>query len=1377
MNRIPQLALLLLLGSVLPSFPQLLLQQNFNSATSVGSYFNLTAPTTAQFNSISGTAGAGATVMDIASQLGLGTSLVLSRPGAGSASVVRTTDLAASVGAVVVQMRFTPGQIKAVANSVLSFQLGTNFSALSQAETGAQVAAQIAVDLRGLDTAGDQWGWTGSPTTFNGFASDAFPLVTWAVNNSGGPVSYLSPNGGNITLADGKFDLWVGDSGLAVRVFEGQANLNTGVPLRSFKIACNDGNASYGIDEFTITKVAAEAQPTLLFNTMPRSASSTNGGSVTLSALVTGTGSLTYQWLRNGSMVPGAAGSQLVLSNLSQFQEGLYSLNVTGLGGSITSGPPALVISLPAVSNSFAGSDGFDGTIRDTVNWGDFDFAGSSLNTVLIQETNRLVFSQNNTADAGVYRVWKKGLAPANQDWEARVQVELPNLAFATNGYVGAGLIVLNAADPGDRLNLEIETGKDNGFAYRDFYVTHTQDDVDQLGQDTFAPATNTVGLLRARWLAASGVLLMEYDPDGPGNGENWVTLRSFSPSTNWGINSSGAFLVGIGAYARNRTVSASEGVVLDSFATSITPLPDLAWLPTQSTRDGVPFQALGTVFAAPPGATNPVGLGLSASGTYRFGFFNRLPANPAAPTVAEADLTGSPLAAGTQLVLKFSKRTNDHVSFVAMTADAAVLSDVGYAVNPSGNELTVRARVVNPVASESNNPDTVGAAFGLLVRLAPTPTGPENFRGTVFVTDMLYHDVEPPGPGDAAQTSTNYIGQMVSLAAKGISASTATFHAFIPERLFAAGRANGVDVTGENCLGYRTYLQLTGSSNGFFKLNSPPTSAFTDANFDSDGDGSADAIWRYKIANSTWSRQVIGFGKAQNLGSSGLTYTFTTLAGVAGSFGSIDGTGSAARFYYPNCVALDSSGNLYVGENGNGTIRKVTPGGSVTTLAGLAGSYGSTNGTGSAARFNGPNGLAVDSAGNVYVADYGNHTIRKVTPGGSVTTLAGLAGSSGSADGTGSAARFRSPYNVAVDSAGIVYVSDTLNHTVRKVMPDGTVSTLAGSAGGPGNADGMGSAARFDHPNGLAVDTQGNIYVADYLNHTIRKVTPGGAVSTLAGLAGSSGSTDGTGNAARFSYPYGVALDSAGNVFVADEGNQTIRKVTPGGSVTTLAGLAGSQGSTDGPGSATRFSSPRGVAVDGAGNVYVADYSNMTIRKGVPTTSEPPVITGQPQGATLLLNQFTNFSVTATGSAPLAYQWFKSFGGAPVLLPAATNSYYSILPTNRSPSGSYFVVVTNIHGSVTSSPALLRVLVPQRLLVPERLGDGRFRLRFGDQDGGLAGADEFGALEVYATTNVFNTNSWVRLTNGLSIVNGQVQIEDAGAPGLPRRFYRVIER
>jgi len=326
-----------------------------------------------------------------------------------------------------------------------------------------------------------------------------------------------------------------------------------------------------------------------------------------------------------------------------------------------------------------------------------------------------------------------------------------------------------------------------------------------------------------------------------------------------------------------------------------------------------------------------------------------------------------------------------------------------------------------------------------------------------------------------------------------------------------------------------------------------------------------------------------------------------TTLAGLAGSWGSADGTGSAARFHYPYGVAVDSAGNVYVADSYNDTIRKVTPGGAVTTMAGLAGSRGSADGTGSTARFNHPNGVAIDSAGNVYVADSPNHTIRKLTPGGLVTTLAGLAGGQGSADGTGSAVRFDNPNGVAVDNAGNVYVADCSNHTIRKATPDGVVTTLAGLAGNSGYADGGGSVARFNSPNGVTVDKAGNVYVADKLNHMVRKLTSGGAVTTLAGQAGTPGSADGTGSAARFYYPYGVAVDNTGNVYVADTSNHTIRKVTPGGVVTTLAGLAGSWGSADGTGSAARFYQPFGVAVDGAGNVYVADSYNHTIRRVTP--------------------------------------------------------------------------------------------------------------------------------------------------------------------------------
>jgi Ice-binding-like/Putative Ig domain/Dockerin type I domain/NHL repeat len=341
-----------------------------------------------------------------------------------------------------------------------------------------------------------------------------------------------------------------------------------------------------------------------------------------------------------------------------------------------------------------------------------------------------------------------------------------------------------------------------------------------------------------------------------------------------------------------------------------------------------------------------------------------------------------------------------------------------------------------------------------------------------------------------------------------------------------------------------------------------------------------------------------------------------TTLAGSANVAGSADGTGSAAHFYLPSGVATDSGGNIYVADTYNDTIRKITPAGVVTTLAGLGGSgyggsIGSADGTGSAARFFNPIGVATDSSGNVYVADTENHTIRKVTPAGVVTTLAGLAGvddlnlydskSGGSADGTGSAARFFDPEGVATDSGGNVYVADSGNNTIRKITPAGVVTTLAGLPLLAGSADGIGSFAHFAYPVGVATDSGGNVYVADFWNSTIRKITPAGVVTTLAGSAGLIGSTDGTGSAARFNSPMGVATDSGGNVYVADFWNSTIRKITPAGVVTTLAGSAGLIGSTDGTGSAARFQYPIGMATDNGGNVYVADYNNDTIRKITP--------------------------------------------------------------------------------------------------------------------------------------------------------------------------------
>jgi sugar lactone lactonase YvrE len=265
----------------------------------------------------------------------------------------------------------------------------------------------------------------------------------------------------------------------------------------------------------------------------------------------------------------------------------------------------------------------------------------------------------------------------------------------------------------------------------------------------------------------------------------------------------------------------------------------------------------------------------------------------------------------------------------------------------------------------------------------------------------------------------------------------------------------------------------------------------------------------------------------------------------------------------------------VFVADTGNNEIREITPAGVVTTLAGST-SAGSGDGTGSAAGFNSPSGVAVDASGNVFVADSGNNKIRKITPAGIVTTLAG-SGAYGSADGVGRSASFYGPVGVAVDASGNVYVADQTNNEIRKITPAGVVTTLAGSIAA-GSADGTSSAASFNNPSGVAVDASSNVYVADTGNNEIREITPAGVVTTLAG-SGAYGSADGTGSSASFNDPFGVAVDASGNVYVADIYNFEIRKITPAGVVSTVVGSGSAPQFFPGPLPGS-LGIPRGVAL-----------------------------------------------------------------------------------------------------------------------------------------------------------------------------------------------------
>ncbi len=335
-----------------------------------------------------------------------------------------------------------------------------------------------------------------------------------------------------------------------------------------------------------------------------------------------------------------------------------------------------------------------------------------------------------------------------------------------------------------------------------------------------------------------------------------------------------------------------------------------------------------------------------------------------------------------------------------------------------------------------------------------------------------------------------------------------------------------------------------------------------------------------------------------------------TTIAGFAGSAGSKDGVGSAALFNGLTGIATDGT-NLFVTDNANNEIRKVViASGIVTTIVGNTNTQGSLDAIGSAARFHNPENITTDGE-NLYVADCYNSTIRKIVIAtGEVVTIAGSTGSIGSNDGVGSAARFYYPGGITTDGVNI-YLADTSNNTIRQVViANGLVTTLAGRAGLSGTTDGFGSEAQFNHPSGITTDGT-NLFLADMYSDTIRKIEiDTGKVTTLAGSAENAGSIDGVGSTARFNYPYGITTDGL-NLYVADTSNHTIRQVVVvTGEVTTLVGTAGLDGANDGVGPAVRFNYPHGITTDGT-NIYVADTQNHAIRQVVVATGEVTTLAG----------------------------------------------------------------------------------------------------------------------------------------------------------------------
>ncbi|HEY8027649.1 MAG TPA: DUF4214 domain-containing protein [Burkholderiaceae bacterium] len=322
---------------------------------------------------------------------------------------------------------------------------------------------------------------------------------------------------------------------------------------------------------------------------------------------------------------------------------------------------------------------------------------------------------------------------------------------------------------------------------------------------------------------------------------------------------------------------------------------------------------------------------------------------------------------------------------------------------------------------------------------------------------------------------------------------------------------------------------------------------------------------------------------------------TVSTVAGAASpSGGYVDGPAQISRLDGAYGMLFDAQGNL-VFCDGIGALRKLSPSGIVSTVAGFYGFVGIADGLSAAAGFYQPKGIVADSDGNAYVVDSRNDTIRKITPAGYVTTLAGTAQLALSRDGSLAAATFLNPVGLARDAGGNMYVTE--NGSVRRISTTGTVTQLATGI----DLTIAGNQFYFYNPCGIAVDLSGNVYATDTTINGVIKIAPNGTAAPLAGFSSIGGSNDGTGTAASFKKPSGIALDAAGYAYVADTGNNSIRKISPAGVVTTLAGSAGNAGAADGAGSAARFNQPIGVALDPSGNLYVADSGNNLIRKITP--------------------------------------------------------------------------------------------------------------------------------------------------------------------------------
>jgi sugar lactone lactonase YvrE len=452
----------------------------------------------------------------------------------------------------------------------------------------------------------------------------------------------------------------------------------------------------------------------------------------------------------------------------------------------------------------------------------------------------------------------------------------------------------------------------------------------------------------------------------------------------------------------------------------------------------------------------------------------------------------------------------------------------------------------------------------------APSGVGVDA-SGNVYVSDTLHHQIKKISWTNGVKTVTPIAGA-VTTGLPNVSPTPGTAAFFNTPTSLAVDRAGTVYVADD-----LNHMIRVITADGI--ITTIPASGFVSMSgiaVDSSGN-----IYVSDSYNRLVQKISFASGRAASSSPKGVV---TTFVGKQGAYGLVNGTGTQAQFAGPIGVALDLYGNLYVGDQWNDAIRKVTSSGVVSTVI-----SSSDSSAVNASYIHAPTGVAVDASGHVYMINNddvgGQQKIIDISLSASPVSALGLTHGPGWITG----------YGVAVDILGLVYIADYNQCVIYKVSPSAS-TVLAGSQGDCAWQDGQGNSAKFSTLFGIAVDLWGNVYVADYGNNVIRKVTSAGVVTTLAGIPSSYGFVNGVGASAKFNMPYAVAVDTQGYVYVADTGNNAIRMITPGGVVTTLAG--GTSGYANGTGTAARFNNPQGIAVDSAGNIYVSDTGNHVIRK-----------------------------------------------------------------------------------------------------------------------------------------------------------------------------------